>query len=97
MDVGEVRSLIEETKRSENSWKAFERLAVLCSVRAELDGEPRQAERASFAAVGQSEFARAAAAAPPEVLAEVLEEHFECIRALYPKEYESVVRRLTTF
>lgn len=41
-----------------------------------------------------SEFILAAKAAGMSRLLEVLDEHVECIRALYPKEYEAIIRRL---
>lgn len=41
-----------------------------------------------------SEFAAAARAAGMSRLLEVLDEHMECVKALYPKEYTAVIRRL---
>ena len=43
---------------------------------------------------GGSEFAQAAKNAGMERLVSVLEEHIDCIRTLYPKEYEAIIRRL---
>lgn len=42
-----------------------------------------------------SDFIRAARAAGIDRTLEVLEEHMECIRALYPKEYEAVLKMLS--
>ena len=41
-----------------------------------------------------SEFISAAKAAGMSRLLEVLDEHMEYIQALYPKEYEAIIRRL---
>lgn len=41
-----------------------------------------------------SEFVVAAKAAGMSRLLEVLDEHMDCIRALYPKEYDAIIRRL---
>lgn len=41
-----------------------------------------------------SEFVQAGRAAGMSRLLEVLDEHMECIRALYPKEYVAIIRRL---
>lgn len=43
---------------------------------------------------GGSDFAQAARAAGMARLLEVLDEHMDCIRALYPKEYAVIMRRL---
>ena len=43
---------------------------------------------------GGSEFVQAARAAGMARLLEVMDEHMDCIRALYPKEYEAIIRRL---
>lgn len=43
---------------------------------------------------GGSEFVTNAKAAGMSRLLEVLDEHMECIRALYPKEYDAIIRRL---
>lgn len=43
---------------------------------------------------GGSEFVVAAKAAGMSQLLDVLDEHMDCIRALYPKEYDAIIRRL---
>lgn len=43
---------------------------------------------------GGSEFVIAAKSAGMSRLLEVLDEHMECVKALYPKEYDAVIRRL---
>jgi hypothetical protein len=43
---------------------------------------------------GGSEFVRAARKAGMPRLLDVLDEHMDCVRALYPKEYAAIMRRL---
>ena len=43
---------------------------------------------------GGSEFVQAGREAGMSRLLDVLDEHMECIKALYPKEYAAVIRRL---
>lgn len=43
---------------------------------------------------GGSEFVRAARKAGMSQLLDVLDEHMDCVRALYPKEYAAIMRRL---
>lgn len=41
-----------------------------------------------------NEFEKAAKSAGMARLLGVLDEHMECVRALYPKEYDAIIRRL---
>lgn len=43
---------------------------------------------------GGSEFVQAARKAGISRLLDVLDEHMDCVRALYPKEYAAIMRRL---
>ena len=43
---------------------------------------------------GGSEFVRAARKAGISRLLDVLDEHMDCVRALYPKEHAAIMRRL---
>ena len=43
---------------------------------------------------GGSEFARAARKAGMPRLLAVLDEHMDCVRALYPREYTAIIQRL---
>lgn len=49
----------------------------------------------SMASAPDSEFVQAAISAGMDRTLEVLNEHMECIRALYPKEYTAVLRMLS--
>ena len=42
----------------------------------------------------ETEFGRVATNAPFDVLMDVIEEHMECIKVLYPREYAAVLRKL---
>ena len=46
------------------------------------------------AETGGSEFVRAARKAGMPRLLDVLDEHMDCVRALYPKEYAAIMQRL---
>ena len=48
----------------------------------------------SSAEISGSEFAIAANLAGMKRLLEVMDEHMECIRLIYPKEYAAIMRRL---
>lgn len=52
------------------------------------------AQMYSMASASDSEFVQAAIAAGMDRTLQVLDEHMECIRALYPKEYKAILRLL---
>lgn len=52
------------------------------------------AQMYSMASAPESEFTEAAIKAGMKRTLEVLDEHMECIRALYPKEYRAILRML---
>lgn len=53
------------------------------------------AQMYSMVSAPDSEFVQAAIVAGMDRTLEVLDEHMECIRALYPKEYKAVLRMLS--
>lgn len=53
------------------------------------------AQMYSMAVAPDSEFVQAAIAAGMDRTLEVLDEHMECIRALYPKEYRVLLKMLS--
>lgn len=57
---------------------------------------PKTQQREPTAETAQSEFAKAARNAGAERLINVMDKHMECVRALYPKEYNAVMQMLLT-
>lgn len=102
MDIDEINEHIRKLKCEGTSWQSVEKLAVLCTVRNELeekqqpDLQPAAAKIPAYstAAAPQSEFVQAASAAPFGGLMDVLDEHMNAIKLVYPKEYELVIKRL---
>ena len=106
IDLREIDETIEELKRHGNSIQAAERLAMLYIARDYMikeESAPMQ-EYAQAAAPTStparastkrtSEFLEACDGAPIEEMLEVLDEHMEAIRLLYPKEYDAIVKRI---
>lgn len=61
---------------------------------AELPTSPLYSMAPEPVETGGSEFAQAAREAGMSRLLDVLDEHMDCVRAIYPKEYDAVMRRL---
>lgn len=102
MDIQEIQEHIRKLKCEETSWQSVEKLAALCTVRDELEEkEPVAPEKKSpavaeysYAADPQSDFIRAASAAPFDEMIRVLDAHMSGIKIVYPKEYQLVMRKL---
>lgn len=107
IDLREIDETIDELKRHGNSIQAAERLAMLYIARdymikehtaqtmqgyAQAAAPTSTPERASTKRT--SEFLEACDGAPIEEMLEVLDEHMEAIRILYPKEYDSIIMRI---
>ena len=106
IDLREIDETIDELKRHGNSIQAAERLAMLYIARDYMSKEnsaPMQEyaqaaapvyipERASTKRT--SEFLTACDGAPIEGMLDVLDEHMEAIRLLYPREYDSIVKKI---
>ncbi len=93
----ELEQEIARLENSDTTYANCEKLSVLYAVR---DGLPaserqfRQTEAYSYAADAKTEFgAILARCSIPDVLP-ILEEHFEAIKAVHPREYNAVVRQI---
>lgn len=109
IDLREIDETIDELKRHGNSIQAAERLAMLYIARDYMikENSAQMHEYAQAAAPESmditpaiistkrtSEFLAACDGAPLEWVLDVLDEHMEAIRILYPKEYDAIVRAI---
>lgn len=106
MDIDEINEHIRKLKCEETSWQSVNKLAALCTVRDELEEAhasetqiqalPPAAYAAAYstAAEPQSDFVAAASSVPFGGLMQVLDEHMNAIKLVYPKEYELVIRKI---
>ena len=90
LDIVE-REIRELEARGETTYAQCERLAWLYVVRDHLlpEAEDRRTQR-----LGGSEFLEACSNVSYPALMQVLDEHMSAIRAVFPKEYESVMARI---
>ncbi len=108
MDIDEINDHIHKLKCGSTDWQSVEKLAALCTVRNELEEKQQLAPETqslalppaaypaaySTAAEPQSDFVEAASAVPFNGLMQVLDEHMNAIKLVYPKEYELVMKKI---
>lgn len=82
---------IDELESRETTYHLCERLAWLYIVRDHL--RPTKGDRRAQELEG-SEFVEACNGKSYPAMMKVLDEHMEAIRAMYPKEYESVIDKI---
>lgn len=88
IDLNIIDNEIERLEAEEMSYQTCARLADLYSIK---DHYRPIYSRYSYS---QSEFLQACQNAPYEAVLNVIEEHMQCINALYPKEYAAVIRKI---
>lgn len=93
IDLDEINAEIARLEAGKTTYSAVEKLGLLYIVRDNLGGN-RMEKGYSYASAPKSEFVQLAENAPKDGLLMVLDEHFEAIRALYPKEYDAVLRKI---
>lgn len=109
MDLKEINAEITKLEAGGTNYSSCEKLACLYTVRDGLtEKEERASERItpalySYAASAprretvdseQSEFKKAAYSAGMDTLVDVIDEHMNAVKVIYPKEYEAVVKKL---
>lgn len=101
MDIKEIQEHIRKLKCEETSWQSVEKLAALCTVRNELEEKEQAAvqesqvvDAYSYASEPQSDFVKAASAAPFDALMQILDKHMDGIKIVYPKEYTLVMQSI---
>ena len=90
IDMNEIEVEIDRLESEELTYANCAKLADLYIIRENFKGTV-DASRSSF---GQSEFLQICSNAPIENVLSVLDEHMECIRVLYPKEYSAILRKI---
>lgn len=97
MDIRQIKDEIVKLENGHTSYSTVEKLAVLYTVHDHLSANDTSLpiEQSLIVDIdGNSEFIKSAVDVPLDALLTVLDEHMECIRALYPKEYDAVCRKL---
>lgn len=90
IDRNEIEGAIERLESEELTYESIAKLADLYSLRDHLKGT---SVASHF--VGESEFLQLCSHAPIEGVLNILDEHMECIKILYPKEYNLLIKKLS--
>lgn len=98
MDMREITTAIEALEKGETNYTTCGRLATLYAVRNGLNSNNGQVmasvKEAPVASFSRSEFTQKAARLPAAVLADILDEHIESIKELYPREYRKIMNKI---
>lgn len=100
IDLNEINDEIARLEHGNTTYAACEKLSVLYTVRSQLAaGEaPEKVERSissySYASAPKSEFMQAVENAPLDGVMNVIDEHLEAVKALFPKEYNAVIKMI---
>lgn len=89
MDMHEIDQEIIRLENMKADYNSLSRLAVLYSIK-----DHQKENRRMEISHASSEFTQAISRAPIDEALEILDEHFECIKLLYPKEYSAIISRL---
>lgn len=97
MDIREVKAEINRLEGSETNYQNCNRLAVLYIIEEHLGGQPETVitpKEAEYSIPKSSEFLEVVSRAPLSGVLSVMDEHMECIKALYPKEYSVIINKI---
>lgn len=103
IDAAEIQRTIDELEAKGESWDVCQRLAWLYIVRDHASeteeahgGQSHEADggAATVPPVGGSEFLDAAAGKDAAALLAVVDGHMTALKGVFPKEYESVMRKV---
>lgn len=98
LDLNEINSEILRLENGKTTYSAIEKLALLYTVRNQLEGPDEPVEEVeakySMAVAPQSEFLSAISDAPLDGVFDILDEHMGVIKLIYPKEYDMILKKI---
>ena len=94
LSIEEVERTILELEKRDTTYATCERLAWLYIVHDHLTQRIVQ-EKSRAAEMEGSPFLAACSGAEISEILRVMDEHMEAVRVIYPKEYESIIRKIS--
>lgn len=91
MNIREIEKEIRILEQSKTTYENCNRLAILYTVRNGLTEKP---DTKQSYALGSSEFLSVSSGKDPARVLQILDEHMDCIKALYPTEYSVLMKRI---
>lgn len=89
MNIEEINNEIQRLELQETTYENCSKLSILYIVRDHFKTRPRF--DSSYAS---SEFMQACAHSDIESVMRVLDEHMNCIKVIYPKEYSKILSKI---
>lgn len=100
MNMQEIDNEIAKLEHSDTTWSNCEKLSVLygvkngiISVNANTEAPIEQKKEIAYS-YANSEFIAVVQGVQLEPLLEILDEHFEVVKLLFPKEYDAVIQKI---
>lgn len=85
----EIDKTILELEQKDTSYAVIERLAWLYCVRDHM-----LSKKEITGDIQGDEFCMACSGVPVQALLNIIGEHMQCVRALYPKEYQTIISKI---
>lgn len=96
IDYEEIENEIARLESCDTNYCNLEKLAMLYTVRNNATDEKEGRSVAhELSAENKSDFMAVVDSVPLDKVLSVMDEHFEAVKAIYPKEYEEVIKKLT--
>lgn len=103
MNIEEIKNEISKLEQDETNWTNIQRLSWLYIVYDHLTDHPQVALPALYEVKNvadvmpnyDGEFGKAVSGVDIEKLMNILSEHMDVVKVLYPKEYQAVIDRIT--
>ena len=95
IDMKEVDSEISMLENGKTTYSTLEKLSVLYAIKNQhSDNEEKPTARHSYKTAPASEFLEVVQNVPLDELFNVLNEHMDAVRIVYPKEYDAVIKKI---
>lgn len=91
MNIGEIEAEIERLEKGETTFQNCSKLAVLYSI---VDHTKKEKEHVASYSYASSEFLQICSGVPYDDVLAILDEHMACIKALYPREYKTILGKI---
>lgn len=91
MDLQEINSEIERLEVSQTNYENCSKLSILYVIRDHM-AQPKN--RIAEYNNPTSEFLAVVGGAPVSDVLLIIDEHMECMKLLYPKEYSAIINRI---
>ena len=90
LNLAEIREEIDKLEQMETNYQNCSKLAILYAI---YDRNQKPDSRLQYS-YASSEFLQVVAEAPIDEALAIIDEHMECIKALYPKEYSALINKI---